>query len=253
MAFRHQMSSGYQNTQGLSGAEYLASIYGTEKDKVNCSFYFKIGACRHGDKCSRTHNRPTFSPTILLQNFYHNPVVDLRQADAFDKVGKKNEEEQAYFDEFYEEVFTELERKYGEIDEMNVCENIGEHMIGNVYVKFMREEDAEKAVKDLENRWFNGQPIYVELSPVTDFRESRCRQHEITTCCKGGFCNFMHLKAISPALGEKLFGRRGRYADEAGHYPSARRDEYRSGSRRDRDRSPRDRWRDGWRGRRARY
>ncbi|CAJ0649888.1 16608_t:CDS:2 [Entrophospora sp. SA101] len=29
-------------------AEYLASIYGTEKDKVNCSFYFKIGACRHG-------------------------------------------------------------------------------------------------------------------------------------------------------------------------------------------------------------
>ena len=26
----------------LSGAEYLASIYGTEKDKVNCSFYFKV-------------------------------------------------------------------------------------------------------------------------------------------------------------------------------------------------------------------
>lgn len=51
------------------------------------------------------------------------------------------------------QVFTELERKYGEIDEMNVCENIGEHMIGNVYVKFIREEDAEKAVKDLENRW----------------------------------------------------------------------------------------------------
>ncbi|VDM34117.1 unnamed protein product [Toxocara canis] len=46
----------------------------------------KIGACRHGDKCSRTHNRPTFSPTILLQNFYHNPVVDLRQADAFDSL-----------------------------------------------------------------------------------------------------------------------------------------------------------------------
>lgn len=37
---------------------------------------------------------------------------------------------------------------------MNVCENIGEHMIGNVYVKFVREEDAEKCVKDLENRWY---------------------------------------------------------------------------------------------------
>lgn len=32
----------YINTEGLSGAEYLASIYGTEKDKVNCSFYFKV-------------------------------------------------------------------------------------------------------------------------------------------------------------------------------------------------------------------
>ncbi|KAJ9596127.1 hypothetical protein L9F63_012711, partial [Diploptera punctata] len=42
-------------------AEYLASIFGTEKDKVNCSFYFKIGACRHGDRCSRIHNKPTFS------------------------------------------------------------------------------------------------------------------------------------------------------------------------------------------------
>ncbi|VDN53672.1 unnamed protein product [Dracunculus medinensis] len=240
-ASRRGLSYGYQQTEGLSGAEYLASIYGTEKDKVNCSFYFKIGACRHGDKCSRTHHRPTFSPTILLQNFYHNPIVDVRQADAFDKVGKRNAEEQAYFDEFYEEVFTELERKYGEIDEMNVCENIGEHMIGNVYVKFMREEDAEKAVKDLENRWFNGQPIYVELSPVTDFRESRCRQHEVTTCYKGGFCNFMHLKAVSPELGERLFGRRGRYADEAGHYSSRRPDRNR------RDRSPRDRRRDEWR------
>ncbi|CAF4137466.1 unnamed protein product [Rotaria magnacalcarata] len=54
-------------------AEYLASIFGTEKDKVNCSFYFKIGACRHGERCSRVHNKPTFSQTILLKNLYLNP------------------------------------------------------------------------------------------------------------------------------------------------------------------------------------
>ena len=42
-------------------ADFLASIFGTEKDKVNCSFFFKIGACRHGDRCSRLHNKPTFS------------------------------------------------------------------------------------------------------------------------------------------------------------------------------------------------
>jgi splicing factor U2AF subunit len=40
-------------------------------------------------------------------------------------VGRRNEDEQRYFDEFYEEVFSELDGKYGPVDEMNVCENIG--------------------------------------------------------------------------------------------------------------------------------
>ena len=31
----------------------------------------------------------------------------------------------------------------------------------------------------LNNRWFNGQPIHAELSPVTDFREACCRQYEM--------------------------------------------------------------------------
>lgn len=34
--------------------------------RVNCSFYFKIGACRHGDRCSRLHNKPTFSQVRSL-------------------------------------------------------------------------------------------------------------------------------------------------------------------------------------------
>ena len=42
--------------------------------------------------------------------------------------------------------------------------------MGNVYIKFRREEDAERAVTELNNRWFGGRPIYAELSPVTDFR-----------------------------------------------------------------------------------
>ena len=56
-------------------AEYLASIFGTEKDKVNCSFFFKTGACTHGDRCSRIHNKPTFSQTVLMSNLYINPQV----------------------------------------------------------------------------------------------------------------------------------------------------------------------------------
>uniref|UniRef100_A0A3Q3FC28 U2 small nuclear RNA auxiliary factor 1 n=1 Tax=Labrus bergylta TaxID=56723 RepID=A0A3Q3FC28_9LABR len=179
-------------------AEYLASIFGTEKDKVNCSFYFKIGACRHGDRCSRLHNKPTFS----------------------------------------QEVFTEMEEKYGEVEEMNVCDNLGDHLVGNVYVKFRYEEDAEKAVIDLNNRWFNGQPIHAELSPVTDFREACCRQYEMGECTRGGFCNFMHLKPISRELRRELYGERRSRSRDRGRGGGGGRDHERRRSR-DRERSGR--------------
>ncbi len=86
---------------------------------------------------------------------------------------------QQIFDEFFEEVFVECESKYGEIEEMNVCDNLGDHLVGNVYIKFRREEDAEKAVSMLNQRWFGGRPVHAELSPVTDFREACCRQYEL--------------------------------------------------------------------------
>lgn len=44
--------------------QFLFSLY-----RVNCSFYFKIGACRHGDRCSRLHNKPTFSQVCVLLGF----------------------------------------------------------------------------------------------------------------------------------------------------------------------------------------
>jgi len=212
-------------------AEYLASIFGTEKDKVNCSFYFKIGACRHGDRCSRIHNKPTFSQTIVLQNLYVNPQNSTKTADVFQMNHVSDEEMQEHYDNFFEDVFVECEDKYGEIEEMNVCDNLGDHLVGNVYIKFRREEDAEKAVNDLNNRWFGGRPIYAELSPVTDFREACCRQYEVGECTRSGFCNFMHLKPISRELRRYLYSRRRRAGIGGGKTPSPSREKGRRRSR----------------------
>lgn len=204
-------------------AEYLASIFGTEKDKVNCSFYFKIGACRHGDKCSRVHNKPTFSQTILLKNLYLNPNHSATQKDDDGTIERSNshtytdEEVQEHFDEFYEEIYTEVQEKYGDIDTMAVCDNLGEHLVGNIYIKFRYERDAEKAVEDLNTRWFDRKPIYAELSPVTDFKEASCRQYELGECMRSGFCNFMHIKRISPATKKRL-----RELQKRSHSPSRR-------------------------------
>jgi len=188
-------------------AEYLASIFGTEKDKVNCSFYFKIGACRHGDRCSRIHNKPTFSQTLVLQNLYINPQNSAKTADGSHLNQVSDEEMQEHYDNFFQEVFVECEDRYGEIEEMNVCDNLGDHLVGNVYIKFRYETSAEKASNDCNQRWFGGRPVYAELSPVTDFREACCRQYEMGECTRAGFCNFMHLKPISRELRKELYGR----------------------------------------------
>ena len=82
---------------------------------------------------------------------------------------------QAHFDEFYEDVYEEL-ATFGDIQELNVCDNLGEHLIGNVYAKFYEEDDAERALMNLNGRFYGGRPLVCEFSPVTDFREARCRQ-----------------------------------------------------------------------------
>jgi splicing factor U2AF 35 kDa subunit len=106
---------------------------------------------------------------------------------------------QAEFDEFYEEIFDELS-KFGTLEEVQVCENLGDHMVGNVYVKYSDEEEADTCAKRLHGRFFAGRLLACEYSPVTDFREARCRQHDEGSCNRGGFCNFLHIREPSSDL-----------------------------------------------------
>ncbi|KAG6591187.1 Splicing factor U2af small subunit A, partial [Cucurbita argyrosperma subsp. argyrosperma] len=190
-------------------AEHLASIFGTEKDRVNCPFYFKIGACRHGDRCSRLHNRPTISPTLLLSNMYQRPDMITPGVDAQGQpIDPRKIQE--HFEDFYEDIYEEL-GKFGEIECLNVCDNLADHMIGNVYVQFREEDQAAAALQALQGRFYSGRPIIADFSPVTDFREATCRQYEENNCNRGGYCNFMHVKMIGKDLRRKLFGRHRGY------------------------------------------
>ncbi|XP_068648538.1 splicing factor U2af small subunit B-like [Aristolochia californica] len=186
-------------------AEHLASIFGTERDRVNCPFYFKIGACRHGDRCSRLHNRPTISPTLLLSNMYQRPDMI---TPGLDPQGQAIDPRkiQEHFEDFFEDIFEELS-KFGEIESLNICDNLADHMVGNVYVQFKEEDQAAAAVQALQGRFYSGRPIIADFSPVTDFREATCRQFEENSCNRGGYCNFMHVKQIGRELRRKLFGK----------------------------------------------
>mmetsp|Transcript_29713 Transcript_29713/g.21479 ORF Transcript_29713/g.21479 Transcript_29713/m.21479 type:complete len:162 (+) Transcript_29713:109-594(+) len=157
-------------------ADRLAKIFGTEEDKVNCPFYFKIGACRHGDTCTRHHNKPPLSQTMVFSHLYENPPAAIAFSDSLKVPESALVEAVNHFEDFYEEVFMEL-AKFGEIEEMAVADNIGDHMIGNVYTKFVTEEQAKAAMQGLNGRFYAGRTIMCEYSPVSDFREAKCRQY----------------------------------------------------------------------------
>jgi len=221
-------------------AEHLGRIFGTEEDRVNCPFYFKIGACRHGDQCSRTHNRPVISQTVLLKNMYQNMPAAIAMAEGQPVEDPQADEAQDHFEAFYEDVFHELAR-FGEIMDMGVCDNIGDHLIGSVYVKFAKEDQAEKALKAMAGRFYAGRVIAPEFCPVTDSSDARCRQYDDAMCSRGGFCNFIHWKHVPKAVKKRLFRRmyaeHPEFRQDVEDKRDSRRREERKSSRRSRSRS----------------
>ena len=45
----------------------------------------------------------------------------------------------------------EAEDKYGEVEEMNVCDNLGDHLVGNVYIKVSVGDNSLQKVQSLED------------------------------------------------------------------------------------------------------
>jgi len=79
-----------------------------------------------------------------------------------------------------------------------------------------------------QGRFYAGRPILAQFCPVTDFKDARCRQFEESTCSRGGYCNFMHLKKVSSKLQRRLLAR----------VEERREDEYRRRRREDRTPPP---------------
>lgn len=170
---------------------------------MNCPFYFKIGACRNGERCNRMHIRPSSSCVLLLPHLYPATPETMLVSNDEEWDDATYSHAQEHMELFYEEVFLDL-AQYGEIEDLVVCDNCSDHMVGNVYVKFFKEEEAEKALVNLQMRFYGSKLIQVEFSPVTDFREARCRAFHETRCTRGGFCNFMHIKHVPKAVKRRV-------------------------------------------------
>lgn len=157
------------------------SLYGTEADPVNCSFFLRIGACRHGQNCPKRHVFPNFGNTLMIHHLWIPPK----------RILNKPKELAKHYDRFCEDLLEEC-LKYGNVMDFQALKNVGDHMIGNVFLKFSDEDEAADCLKHLRNRFYAGRKVSADFSPIADFDNARCRDYQTNSCKRGNFCNFAH-------------------------------------------------------------
>lgn len=78
------------------------------------------------------------SETLMLQHIYENSPVEAALATGNTVSPEDAEKAMTKFEEFFEDVFNEL-CQYGEVEDMIVVDNLGDHIAGNLYVRFSEE------------------------------------------------------------------------------------------------------------------
>ncbi|KAG8541240.1 hypothetical protein GDO81_029360 [Engystomops pustulosus] len=112
--------------------------YGTEKDRANCPFYLKTGACRFGERCSRKHCFPSSSQTMLIRGMFVTFGMEQCRRDDYDtdaSLEYGDEEIYQQFLEFYDDVVPEF-KNLGKVIQFKVSCNFESHLRGNVYVQY---------------------------------------------------------------------------------------------------------------------
>uniref|UniRef100_H3B096 Zinc finger CCCH-type, RNA binding motif and serine/arginine rich 2 n=2 Tax=Latimeria chalumnae TaxID=7897 RepID=H3B096_LATCH len=169
--------------------------YGTEKDRANCPFYLKTGACRFGDRCSRKHARLSSSQTLLVRGMFVTFGMEQSKRDDYDTdASLEYSEEEIYqqFVDFYEDVLPEF-KNVGKVIQFKISCNHEPHLRGNVYVQYQMEEECQEAFAFFNGRWYAGRQLQCEFSPVTRWKTAICGLYERQKCPRGKNCNFLHV------------------------------------------------------------
>lgn len=205
-----------------------------EKDRANCPFYSKTGACRFGDRCSRKHNFPTSSPTLLIRSMFTTFGMEQCRRDDYDPdASLEYSEEETYqqFLDFYEDVLPEF-KNVGKVIQFKVSCNLEPHLRGNVYVQYQSEEECQAALSLFNGRWYAGRQLQCEFCPVTRWKMAICGLYEMQQCPRGKHCNFLHVFRnpnnefweanrdiyLSPDRSGSSFGRNSERRERMGHH-----------------------------------
>ncbi|KAM7303061.1 U2 small nuclear ribonucleoprotein auxiliary factor 35 kDa subunit-related protein 1 [Ixodes scapularis] len=171
------------------------SNYAPAVEREACSFFVKTGACRFGERCSRSHPRPVSSRTLLMRGFYGHFSLEQQRRDDYDADAQLETDERElrhHFDAFFWDALPEL-RRAGTVVQFKVCRNLEPHLRGNVYVQYASEEEATRALVMFNGRWYAGRQISCEFSPVQRWKSAICGLFFRNRCPKGRGCNFLHV------------------------------------------------------------
>ncbi|CAH8823538.1 unnamed protein product [Trichobilharzia szidati] len=189
-----------------------------------CSFFRKTGACRYDFLCSRLHEYPSAYDTTASFNLINddqdgfdepidNSCLVLRipkmfthfHLDLTRKVGSEDQDSGLEVDEnqllsdyheFYHDVRSEMESRWGKISVIRTCRNLADHLCGTVYIEFARGPSATwDAAEACNGRWFAGRQLTCSVVRLGGgWREAICGLYHRGKCPKGDLhCNFLHV------------------------------------------------------------
>ncbi|XP_053645403.1 U2 small nuclear ribonucleoprotein auxiliary factor 35 kDa subunit-related protein 2 isoform X2 [Cherax quadricarinatus] len=159
-----------------------------------CPFFSKTGACRFGIQCSREHDYPESSQTLLLPNMYSHFGMEQLSFDGNDvdvALEYTDSETYEHFRDFFDDTLPEFQR-CGNVIQFKVCCNTSSHLRGNVYVQYSKEEDALEARAVFNGRWYAGRQLTCLFVTIERWKSALCGLFWRQRCPKGGQCNFLH-------------------------------------------------------------
>ena len=139
----------------------------------------------------------------MFKHLYQNPPAAIAFAEGSKISDKDLKDALINLEKFYEDIFIELSN-YGELKELYIVDNLGDHLIGNVYARFIDEASASKAFNALAGKYYNSNLVEEEYCPIYSIRDARCKKFDEGTCQRGAMCNFLHMKQINKALIQSL-------------------------------------------------
>ncbi|XP_063590275.1 U2 small nuclear ribonucleoprotein auxiliary factor 35 kDa subunit-related protein 2-like [Penaeus indicus] len=159
-----------------------------------CPFFTKTGSCRFGIQCSRDHDYPDQSRTLLFPNMYSHFGLEHLAFDTHDSdvaLEYSDSESYQHFKDFFEDTLPEFQR-CGTVLQFKVCCNTSPHLRGNVYVQYSSIEAAMKARTLFNGRWYAGRQLTCLYINLERWKQAVCGLFWRQKCPKGGQCNFLH-------------------------------------------------------------